>query len=234
VKNIKTGHQLNKHGDAKPDLINAMGEYCVYCERHVEAVNLDVEHVKPQKAHGKLSLTWANFLLACKSCNTYKRHYQGAERQPKILSTQAWPHLDNTYVAYDYDQHGRVTVSATVNAPVLREMAARTLHMAGLDQTPAVDVAYKKLGLIFDITSRRERAWKIANLALQAYEQNATDIQRMSILNQAESVGFFSIWMHIFSGHALVKQSLITRFKACAACFDLHSNPLAPRGPGRI
>lgn len=211
-----------------------MGEYCVYCERQVEAVNLDVEHIKPQKAHDKLSLTWANFLLACKSCNTYKRHYQGAARQSSILSSQAWPHLDNTYAAYAYDQHGRITVSLAITAPAQREMATRTLRMAGLDQTPAVDVAYKKLSLIYDITSRRERAWRIANLALKAYEQNATDIQRLSILDQAESVGFFSIWMHIFSAHLLVKQSLVVRFKACTTCFDLNSDPLSPRAPGRI
>lgn len=234
VNNVPSGRKLKRHGDAKPSLIHAMGEYCAYCERQVDAVNLDVEHIKPQKTHDKLSLTWANFLLACKSCNTYKRHYQGATRQPSILSKQAWPHLDNTYAAYDYDQHGRVTVAAVLATPAQRDMATHTLHMAGLDQTPAVNVAYTRLSLIYDITSKRERAWQVATLALAAYVQNPTDIQRLSILNQAEAVGFFSIWMRIFSAHPPIKQSLIVRFKACSTCFDLNGDPLSPRGPGRI
>ncbi|NWK76919.1 retron system putative HNH endonuclease [Aquitalea sp. LB_tupeE] len=225
---------LTDHKQAKPNLIAAMGEFCAYCERSIEAMHLDVEHVKPQKAHGRLALTWGNFLLACKSCNTYKRHYQDANRQTGILRNQAWPHLDNTFSAYSYDQHGRISVSAGLGSIVHQQMAQRTLEMAGLDQTPAVAASYQSLGLAYDITSRRKNAWVKAQIALAAYQQNPTDIQRQSILGQAEETGFFSIWMSVFAAHADVKCELIAIFKAAPACFDNMGNQLNPRQAGRI
>lgn len=234
VNHVKTGAALTDHKKAKPNLIAAMGEFCAYCERPIEAMNLDVEHIKPQKAHGKLALTWSNFLLACTSCNTYKRHYQAANRQTRILRSQAWPHLDNTFSAYTYDQHGRVTVSPALASVVHQQMARRTLEMAGLDRTPAVAASYQSLGLAYDITSRREKAWKKAQIALTAYQQNPTDIQRQSILGQAEETGFFSIWMSVFAAHPDVKCGLITTFKAAPACFDNMGNQLNPRQAGRI
>jgi uncharacterized protein (TIGR02646 family) len=233
VSHIPNGAKLTAHGDAKPDLIAAMGEFCVYCERAIEAMNLDVEHIKPQKAHSKLTCTWANLLLGCTSCNTYKRHYQAANRQKGILVNQAWSHMDHTFHAYSYDQHGRVTVSSALSQPQQR-MARKTLEMTGLDRTPAVDAAYKELGLIYDITSRREKAWRNACTALATYQQNPTDMQRGSILNQAEVEGFFSIWMNVFSAYPKMKMGIIRRFKATAICFDLNGSPLPPRNPGRI
>lgn len=234
VRNVQQGPKLKDHKNAKPGLIDAMGEFCAYCERQVDAADLDVEHIKPQKAHGKLSLVWSNFLLACSSCNTYKRHYQGANRQVGIIKNQAWPHLDNTFSAYTYDQHGRITVSTSLASVPQQEMARRTLEMAGLDKTPAVDASYKALGLIYDITSRREKAWKKAQIALITYRQNQTNEQRQSILNQAEETGFFSIWMHIFAAYPDVKNSLISIFKAVPSCFDHQGNQVTPRAPGRI
>lgn len=234
VNHVKTGAALTDHKKAKPNLIAAMGEFCAYCERPIEAMSLDVEHIKPQKAHGKLALTWSNFLLACTSCNTYKRHYQAANRQTRILRSQAWPHLDNTFSAYAYDQHGRVTVSPALASAVHQQMARRTLEMAGLDRTPAVAASYQSLGLAYDITSRREKAWKKAQIALTAYQQNPTDIQRQSILGQAEETGFFSIWMSVFAAHPDVKCGLVTTFKAAPACFDNMGNQLNPRQAGRI
>jgi uncharacterized protein (TIGR02646 family) len=234
VNHVKTGAALTDHKKAKPNLIAAMGEFCAYCERPIEAMNLDVEHIKPQKAHGKLALTWNNFLLACTSCNTYKRHYQAANRQTGILRKQAWPHLDNTFSAYSYDQYGRVTVSTGLGSVVHQQMAQRTLEMAGLDRTPAIAASYQALGLAYDITSRREKAWNKAQIALASYQQNPTDVQRQSIQGQAEETGFFSIWMSVFAAHPDVKCGLVTTFKAAPACFDNMGNQLNPRQAGRI
>lgn len=234
LNNVPGGADLSSHKDAKPGLIAAMGEFCAYCERPIEAMNLDVEHVKPQKTHLRLALTWSNFLLACTSCNTYKRHYQSANRQIGILRKQAWPHLDNTFSAYSYDQHGRVTVSPALASAAHQQMAQKTLEMAGLNRTPAVAANYQSLGLIYDITSRRKKAWGKAQIALAAYQQNPTDMQRQSILNQAEETGFFSIWMNVFAAHPDVKRGLVATFKASPACFDHMGNQLNPRQAGRI
>jgi uncharacterized protein (TIGR02646 family) len=234
VNNVPTGVKLSTHGAAKPNLIAAMGEYCVYCERRIAAMELDVEHIEPLKTHPHFELTWGNFLLACSTCNTYKRHYQEKHAPIDILANQAWPHLDNTFSAYLYDQYGRVKVVPTLSSAHHAEMAQRTLEMAGLDKTPAVAAKYQELGRFYDTTSRRERAWRKAQIALTAYLQNPTDIQRDTVLNQAEEVGFFSIWMAVFSAYPEIKRGLIQRFQAAPECFDAQGAPKNPRQPGRI
>ncbi len=234
INHVSSGVTLSTHGAAKPSLIKAMGEYCAYCERHVAAAEIHVEHIEPQKTHPHLSLTWGNFLLACSGCNTYKRHYQERHLPANILANQAWPHLDNTFFAYDYDQFGRVKVAQALSSNQHIDMAQRTLEMAGLNNTPAVAAKYNELGLIYDSTSRREKAWKKAEIALAAYIENPTDVQRKSIINQAEDTGFFSIWMAVFVAYPEIKMNLINEFKAAADCFDGNGNQRTPRQSGRI
>lgn len=233
VTHVKSGPQLSDHKKAKPALISHMGEYCAYCERQVDADGLHVEHIKPQKKHSKLGLTWSNFLLACGTCNTYKRHFQDVNRQVGILNKQAWPHLDNTFGAYTYDKNGRVAISASLTGPQ-KVMAQQTLTMAGLDRTPAVAASYKKRGLIYETIKRRERIWNVAEIALVAYEQNPTNTQRATVVNQAQDAGFFSVWMTIFTAHPVVKNDLISCLKATSACFDALGSPTFPRNIGRI
>lgn len=234
VNSIPSGASLSDHKNAKPNLVAAMGEFCCYCERAQEARDLDVEHIKPQISHPKVALKWSNFLLACTTCNTYKKHYQGNNRQTGILIKQAWPHLDNTFGVFDYDKYGRVKVAGALTNAAHAAMADRTLRMAGLDRTPAVSATYQELGLDYDSTSRRANVWRKAETALNAFLQNPTDIQVQSIADQAESAGFFSIWMHVFANQKAVRRKLIQVFKASAACFDLSANPISPRQPGRI
>ncbi len=234
VTHVKVGPKLSDHKQAKPDLIASMGEYCAYCERQIDAENLHVEHVKPQKTHSKLALTWGNFLLACGTCNTYKRHFQDVNRQVGILRMQAWPHLDNSFGAYSYDKNGLVATSAGLTNPHHKAMAQQTLTMAGLDQTPAIAASYKQRGLIYGTITRRAQVWNVAEIALAAYEQNPTDVQRKTVVNQAQGTGFFSIWMAVFSSHAQVKNDLILCFKAASACFNGLGNPIQPRAIGRI
>ncbi|MFO1341537.1 MAG: HNH endonuclease [Burkholderiales bacterium] len=234
VNSITQGAVLLDHRDAKPDLVAVMGEFCCYCERALEARDLHVEHIKPQIGHPKVALTWGNFLLACTTCNTYKRHYQGSGKQIGILSKQAWPHLDNTFLLFDYDKHGRMRVASSIANTAYTAMADSTLQMAGLSRTPAVSATYEQLGLDYDSTSRRAKAWRKANTALNAFLQNPTDIQIQSIADQAEEVGFFSIWMRVFDSHAAVKRKLVQVFKASSVCFDANASAVSPRQPGRI
>ncbi len=234
VNNVPTGVKLPTHGAAKPNLIAAMGEYCAYCERRIAAMELDVEHIEPQKAHPLLALAWGNFLLACATCNTYKRHYQEKHTPIDILANQAWPHLDNTFSAYLYDQYGLVKVVPTLSSSNHTEMAQRTLEMAGLNKTPAGAAKYQNLGRIYDTTSRRKRAWHEAQAALETYIENPTAKQQASILNYAGAVGFFSIWMAVFSAYPEIKRGLIQRFQAAPECFDAQGEPINPRQPGRM
>jgi len=141
IQSIRNGRKLSSHGDAKGDLISKMGEFCCYCERHLDPQDIHVEHIKPQKSHEKLSKHWSNLLLACSTCNTYKRHYQGSTRQPGIIRTQAWPHLDNTFASIDYVKYGTIRINSRLNSQQVN-MVTRTIEMAGLDKTPATAATY--------------------------------------------------------------------------------------------
>lgn len=233
VSHLKTGTKITDHKKAKPYLIKAMGEYCAYCERHIDADNLHVEHVKPQVSHPKLALKWANFLLACGICNAYKRHFQDTQRQVGALAKQAWPHLDNTFNAFTYDQHGRVGISSSLPANQ-QLMADETLKMAGLNNTPATAARYRELGQIYELTKRRERAWENALIALATYRASPTNLQRKAIVNQAAGAGFFSIWMAAFDAYPTVKVDLIKAFQASTACFSSIGTSVSPRQAGRI
>ena len=60
------------YGEAKPDLIAAIGKYCSYCEREGFSSALDVEHIEDKDTHPALTYLWSNFLLSCKNCNSIK------------------------------------------------------------------------------------------------------------------------------------------------------------------
>ena len=70
IRKIAKLADLGDYGFSRPGLIDRLGPFCSYCEQPVE--RLEVEHVLPKARFRSLSLSWSNFLLACKSCNTRK------------------------------------------------------------------------------------------------------------------------------------------------------------------
>jgi hypothetical protein len=62
--------QFKKYDQARGEMITRLGEYCSFCEMHLDA-GLAVEHVQPKKPPGAAKvdqerlLDWHNFLLAC-------------------------------------------------------------------------------------------------------------------------------------------------------------------------
>ena len=87
--------EYNPYGDAKPDLIAAIGKFCSYCEREGFSSALDVEHIEDKDAHPDKKFLWDNFLLACKNCNSIK----GTKEIdfPNIIL----PHLQNTFSPFE-------------------------------------------------------------------------------------------------------------------------------------
>lgn len=59
------------YGNARGDLITAVGQYCSYCETPI-LTNAHVEHVLPKNSFPAVALDWSNFLVACPSCNSVK------------------------------------------------------------------------------------------------------------------------------------------------------------------
>src|ERR1035441_7072380 len=107
-------HGIRQYGDAKPELITRLGQACSYCECPGEPQQLHVEHIYPEAntAHPNLARSWRNFLIACGTCNTYKRHHLGDNRQTGLLKSLLWPHWDNTIKAFNYLPDGRVELAA--------------------------------------------------------------------------------------------------------------------------
>ncbi len=218
---------LSNYGQAKPDLIDRLGEFCSYCESPGLPTQLHVEHIYPQAdtAHPGRDRSWRNFLLSCATCNTYKRNHLGNGQQVHLLKRYLWPHLDNTYNAFDYHRDGRVTVKANLD-PAITALVNRVIDMVGLLKSPGAAVSYENTGIAYDGISRRAEAWGIAHTALAAYVENPTPNQLRSIRNTCKKTGHFSIWMTVFHAHPVVRQALIAECKAAPECFDAGTHPL--------
>jgi uncharacterized protein (TIGR02646 family) len=219
------------HGDAKPDLLARLGHFCSYCESSGSPQQLHVEHIyqKATTAHPKLKNNWHNFLLACPTCNTYKSHHLGNGRQTGLLKRFLWPHLDNTFAAFDYDSSGRVFPNPGLPRQI-SGLARDTITMVGLMQSPAAAVNYAALGIAYDGASKRSEAWEIAKRARDAYLQNPSPAQLRAVCDACYCTGHFSIWMAVFYRQPIVRHALITKCKADPVCFDATTSAPIVRG----
>jgi hypothetical protein len=144
------------------------------------------------------------------------------------LQKSLWPHIDNTANAFEYDEYGRVVLRAGLN-PEQRVLAAETLRITGLNQTPASAASFHAQGIAYDSTSKREEAWGTAADALSLFQGNRTQAQLKSMMSLAIKTGFFSIWMAVFVGEPAVRLELIKVFRASPACYDPISAAPVPR-----
>ena len=96
-KGEKPDIEYKKYGDAKPELIRRIGEYCSYCEFPIVHVP-EVEH-KEAKSTGGSWLEWDNLLLSCKYCNCRKLVCVAAGEKDLYL----WPDEDDTFHVFLYD-----------------------------------------------------------------------------------------------------------------------------------
>lgn len=199
---------FSKYTRSRRYLIDRIGEYCSYCERKIE-VNLAVEHVKPKATNKELELSWDNFLLGCTNCNSTK----GATEVDLI--NYLWPDIDNTYLAFEYDDSGIVKVNKT--RPLEEQAKAqRLITLCGLDKTqPKTDsVAWK-------VASDRRfehriQAWIEAQEAAKNYKNVPITLRAKMlplILRIVTHQGFWSIWMHAFEAFSEVQQGLIDGFR---------------------
>lgn len=221
VKRGMAPRVFSDHKQAKPYLISFIGSYCSYCESYLRPQDLDVEHIYPQKKHPALKKNWLNFLLACNTCNTYKKVFQGTHRQKGILKSQLWPHLDNTARAFKYESNGEVKVCNKLST-TQRDKAEKTMDMTGLIKSPAVTKTYKELAIAYDGISNRAQIWDMARDELDEFEQHNKCPTK--IVKFAGRLGYFSIWMSVFDQHPEVKQQLILKFKADTRCYDVNLN----------
>ncbi|WFU00693.1 hypothetical protein QA648_10975 [Rhizobium sp. CB3171] len=180
--------------------------------------NLAVEHIQAKAipAYAHLEGRWTNFLLACGNCNSSKGS------KPFALTDVLLPDRDNTFLAFDYTDDGKVSVRAGLTAPQTAA-ATRTLELVGLDKvvTPFMD-GNEKL-VVTDRISKRQEAWGHAVVARRNFLKNPDDEDLLEMVsNSAISEGCFSIWMKVFEDQPAVLARLVNDHPGTreSGCFD--------------
>lgn len=207
-------------------LITRIGNYCSYCERRVEA-SLAVEHIQPKglAAYEHLETTWSNFLLGCTNCNSTKGD------QDVVFADILLPDRDNTFMAYEYEADGSLTVAAAL-APTLRAQAKELLRLTGLDRTVTAVLDDNDMQIVVDRVSKRINVFASAREVLDILEERPDDAKFIrTIVKLAVAEGCFSIWMKVFQGYPEVCRQLIDAHRGTreSSCFDAVTQaPVSP------
>lgn len=207
-----------KYGDAKLPLIGNLGRYCSYCERLRDEDASDVEH-RDARDNGGSETAWDNFLLSCKICNSVKTTTDYGE-------DIHWPHLNNTYLDFVYDETGRVKVNPALSglSKTRAENLYRLVHLGRDKDDPTLttmDYRWQK----------RYETWNKAVDAKAKYE--AGKWNEDDIIGKAKDTGYWSVWFTVFTGIDSILSRLISDFVGtCTSCFDAanHYKPI-PRNP---
>jgi len=200
-KDLFTTNQItyNPYGDAKDDLILALGNFCSYCERRGYSSALDVEHIDDKDTYPNQKFNWNNFLLACKNCNSIKG--------TKAIEDSLMPHIDNTFTIFSYLESGLIIINTNVTAPLnLDTKVQKLMNLVGLDRIPGhPNYSYKDKRW-----QERKKVWELSNKYLGKYKNGKCDID--TIKDLALNSGFWSIWMTIFNDKSEVKEELVNYF----------------------
>lgn len=224
------GGAYSPYKTAFAPLITRIGNYCSYCERRVEA-SLAVEHIQPKglPAYEHLETVWSNFLLGCTNCNSTKGH------QDVVFADILLPDRDNTFLAYNYEADGSLTVAAGL-APPLRAQAKELLRLTGLDRTVTAVLDDNDKQIVVDRVSKRINVFGKAREVLAKLEKRPNDIDFIeTIVMLAAAEGCYSIWMKVFQGHPEVCRRLIDEHRGTreSGCFDAVTQlPVSPHPNG--
>lgn len=224
-----TAKSYSKYGDARPDLVERLGEYCSYCERPIlQGTDLAVEHIYAKQHFPKQECDWENFLLACTNCNSVKGDQDKSWNHRDYL----WPHQDNTARAFRYLPEGRVEVDSSQLLPGVAALADQTLTLTGLDRHPGPGAKSEPAKSDYRWRHRRE-AWERAQRALKRLGSADSPQMREQIVETAIAKGFWSVWMTVFAQDEDMRCRLLHAFVGTAAdCFALNTQPV-PRRSGR-
>jgi len=179
---------FSEYKQARRELIRRLGEYCSYCEMHLDA-SLAVEHVQPKKPPGALAvmpdreLAWDNFLLACTNCNSTKGDTD------VVLDDYLWPDRDDTFHTLRYGVGGVVDGTPGLN----KAKAHLLIKLVGLHKQADTAEASDRRWM-----NRRE-AWDMAVRAKDRLARCTCDEMREQIVETVQAKGFWSVWMTVFA-----------------------------------
>ncbi len=191
--------EFKEYGDARPYLIERLGDYCSYCE--VQITNPATEHIQPKRVAPGIETNWYNLLLSCANCNSIK----GDEYLD--LCNYYWPDIHNTFLLFEFHPFGVVTIKNTPHTTIDKEIVEKTLNLTGLNRYgTTISVADRRW-------IKRGQTYGKAKDALQYYISNNKPADYiLSITNTATSTGFWSIWMQIFEMEDAVITELMNVF----------------------
>lgn len=226
MRPVNKGKDLGRfkpYTDACSHLQERLGEYCSYCERWIAAA-IEVEHVLPKKLNPSQKYRWNNFLLACKNCNTGK----GAGQV--IVTDYLWPDVDNTFLAFCYDDEGRAYPNPRL-PPAILAKANATWALTNLNWHP--DPTFPGMVVPSEKDHRhshRKHAWNYASDKRDQLLQCDTPERRILTAEDALQRGMFSVWMAVFCTASdldrEIRKLLIQKFVGTATnCFDRFGNP---------
>lgn len=215
-RNIKVEHKIQKeykdYSDAKEPLAANIGKFCSYCEEARALGDIHVEHIAPKSKDGALC-DWENFLLSCNICNSVKL------TKDVNIEDIHFPHRDNTYLDFIYDESGRVKINPDL-PPEEYSKAEKLYDIVKLKRDPSE----KDTPSTSDFRwQHRLETWETAKRALGKYESGKNDLE--DILDLVKTRGNWSIWFTVFKGHDEVRKALIENTPGtCAECFDAENH----------
>lgn len=202
--------RFSEYAKARRDMIARLGEYCSYCEMHLDS-SLAIEHVKPKQPPGasaplpERELAWDNFLLSCTNCNSTK------DNTDVVLDDYLWPDQDNTFRALSYHEGGIVK-----SVPGdWQDRADNIIKLVGLNKMLDTAEASDRRWL------NRKEAWDMATRAKERLARNDYEDMREQILDTVTEKGYWSIWMTVFADDADMRRRFIEAMPGtCNDCFD--------------
>lgn len=221
---------FDNYRDAFPELRGRIGPYCSYCERRIPT-GLAIEHIQAKKykdgngeyPYKHLVGKWSNFLLACVNCNSTKGN------KNVTLDNVFLPDRDNTFQAFLYESDGSIKINPDIS-PSSKELAKASLELTGLNKTTRTFHDSNGDLVALDRVQDRAAAHLMAMDALQDWELNPTLELMKAIVRNAQSEGFFSVWMTVFHGYEDIKLEFIRAFPGTSAkCFDSKGLVVTPR-----
>jgi hypothetical protein len=197
----------SSYQDARNDLAERLGWYCSYCEMPI--LNMpEVEHVVPRANEGD-PLAWANFLLACKYCNTNKNNNN------RDRTGYLWPDIDNTSLAFEY---GEAFAVRPAHAPYILDeverFAQNDIDLMGLARFPGGLRAPTKSDSRW---IHRAQVWIQAKWSRQNWDETSATPFAAQMAEQiaiaAAGFGFYSVWMVVFADAPNVLDEINASFR---------------------
>ncbi|WP_345951311.1 hypothetical protein ABDD95_07725 [Mucilaginibacter sp. PAMB04274] len=201
--------EIDPYDAAKPDLCDEIGTFCSFCEKYNSRSALHVEHIyaknavdaQGNKIYDHLKLRWDNFLLGCVNCNGVKGKKDVAVLNPFM------PHTDNLLCYLEAITGGLIVIKNGVTGNDLTRTNAY-LELVGLDRVPG----HLKYSDKDDRWDNRLKVYDLATRHLAKYTQVVPTTDLETIVDLAQTNGFFTVWYSVFHAFDEVRSALINGF----------------------